>query len=286
VTGKHRDGTPYALDAARIHRVSAQPIRRNSIADPWPAVQYTVDVPSDLKEADALQFVLTLTDSDNQPASKTASVDILADATPPHITAILPAGETRYKFGDPLRNHYRAQVSVTDAESGVAHVTFVVDGKTTDVAFGNAGSSLANGTYTFFTDVDVAAKNVDTRIHITATAFDYDGNQSQQTTDVVYESVNDGTAPTGSWITPLDGALVAKGNVTLMLRVHAVDDIHVDSVTFDSPLFTSVTADSLANSIYEKSVTFDTPADGSSFVINATVSDSGHQTVLPITPDE
>jgi hypothetical protein len=285
-TGKHRDGTPYALDAARIHRLSAQPIRRNAISDPWPAVQYSVDVPADLKEADALQFALTLTDSDNQSTPKTASVDILADANPPHITAMLPAGETRYKFGDPARNHYRAQVNVTDAESGVAHVTFVIDGHTTDVRFGDAGSAYANGTYTFFTDVDVAAKNVDTRIHIAATAFDYDGNQSAQTADVIYESVNDGTAPTGSWMTPLDGALVAKGSVTLLLRVHAVDDVHVDTVTFDSALFSSVTADRLANDLFEKSVTFDTPSDGSPFVINATISDSGHQTILPITIDQ
>jgi hypothetical protein len=286
VTGKHRDGTPYALDAARIHRISAQPIRRNTISDPWPAVQYTVDLPADLKEADALQFALTLTDADNQPASKSASVDVLVDANAPHITAMLPAAETRYKFGDTARNRYRAQISVTDPESGVAHVTFIVDGHTTDVNFGTSGSSYTNGIYTFFTDVDVAAKNVDTRIHITATAFDYDGNLSAQTTDVVYESVNDGTAPTGSWVTPLDGALVAKGNVTLMLRVHAVDDIHVDAVTFDSTLFSSVTADRLANDIFEKSVTFDTPAGGSSFVINATISDSGHQTVVPITIDQ
>ena len=222
-----------------------------------------------------------MTDADNQATSKNASVDILADATPPHITAMLPAGETHYKFGDPARNHYRAQVSVTDAESGVAHVTFVIDGHTTDVAT----SSYSNGIYTFLTDVDVAAKNVDTRIHITATAFDYDGNQSAQTADVIYESVNDGTAPTGAWITPLDGATVVKGSVTLLLRVHAVDDVHVDTVTFESALFSSVAADRLANDVFEKSVTFATPADGSSFVVNATISDSGHQTIVPITID-
>src|SRR5205814_5220759 len=123
-----------------------------------------------------------------------------------------------------------------------------------DVKFGEAGSSYASGLYTFFTDVDVTAKNIDTRIHIAATAYDYDGNQAAQTTDVIYESVNDGTAPMAWWLTPLDGALVAKGNITLTLRVRATDDIHVDAVRFDSALFTSVTADRLANDIFEKSV--------------------------------
>jgi hypothetical protein len=210
---------------------------------------------------------------------------VLADANPPQITAMLPVAESHYKFGDLSRNKYRAQVTVVDAESGVAHVTFVIDGKSTDVKFGDAGSlTNANG-YTFFTDVDVTAKNVDTRIHITATAYDYDGNHAAQTADVIYDSVNDGTAPLVWWLTPLDGAAVVKGNVTLTLRIRATDDIHVDSVTFDSPLFASVTADRLANDIFEKQVTFDTPADGSPFTISATASDSGHQTVVPITID-
>jgi hypothetical protein len=282
VTAKHRDGTPYVLDATRIHRISAQPLRRTTTSDAWTPVLYNIDVPSDAKESDAIQIVLTLTDADNQSSQKTASVDILADVNAPHITAILPAGETHYKFGDAARNHYRAQVTVTDAESGVAHVTFAIDGRTTDVTAG----SLSNGVYTFFADVDVAAKNVDTRIHITATAYDYDGNLTAQTTDVIYESVNDGTAPMVWWLTPLDGALIAKGTNTLTLRIHATDDIHVDTVTFDSPLFASVTADRLPNDIFQKSVTFDTPTDGSSFTINATVSDSGHQTIVPITIDQ
>ena len=284
VTGKHGDGTPYVLDVSRIHRISAQPLRRNTTSDPWPAVQYSVDVPADVKEADALQFVLTLTDADNQSSQKTASVNVLADTNPPQVAGMLPVGETHYKFGDATRNKYRAQVIVADAESGVAHVTFVIDGQTKDVKIGDPGAS-ANGT-TFFTDVDVTAKNVDTRIHITATAYDYDGNHTAQTVDVIYDSVNDGTAPVVWWLTPLDGAAVAKGNVSLTLRVRAIDDIHVDSVTFDSPLFTSVTADRLANDLFEKRVTFDTPADGSLFTITATVSDSSHQTVVPITIDQ
>jgi hypothetical protein len=54
VTGKHSDGSPYVLDASRIHRISPQPIRRNATTDAWTAVQYSVDVPPDVKEADAL----------------------------------------------------------------------------------------------------------------------------------------------------------------------------------------------------------------------------------------
>jgi len=286
VTGKHRDGTPYVLEASRIHRLSAQPIRRTTATDAWTPVQYTIDFPSDLLEADAVQFALTLTDADNQSSVKNASTSILADTIAPQIAAILPAGETHYKFGDATRNHYRAQVSVTDPESGVAHVTFVIDGTTKDVKFGETGSSLSGGVYTFFTDVDVTAKNVDTRIHVTATAFDYDANQTTQTTDVIYDSVNDGTSPLVWWLTPLDGALVAKGNVTLKLRVRATDDIHVDTVTFDSPLFATVTADRLADNVFESTMTFATPVDGSSFTINATAGDTSHQTTVPITIDQ
>jgi hypothetical protein len=57
VSGKHGDGTPYVLDP-RIHRISAQRLRRTTTSDAWPSVQYTIDVPADVKEADTLQFVL------------------------------------------------------------------------------------------------------------------------------------------------------------------------------------------------------------------------------------
>ena len=50
----------------------------------------------------------------------------------------------------------------------------------------------------------ITAKNVDTRVHITVTAFDYDGNAKQQLVDVIYRSVDIPHVPKAAWIMSWD----------------------------------------------------------------------------------
>ncbi len=137
----------------------------------------------------------------------------------------------------------------------------------------------------------IAAKNTDTRIHVVVTAYDYHGNATPASVDVIFQGVNDGTLPVAQWLTPLDGgALPADSTVSLTLRVHATDDVRVEKVAFTSSAFAAppvLTSPSKAGDLYEQVVTFTTPHAGTPVSITATVSDSNtaHDVVLPIALD-
>ncbi|HJT17385.1 MAG TPA: Ig-like domain-containing protein, partial [Thermoanaerobaculia bacterium] len=263
--------------------VMNQQISRGSVDAPWPAGHFTFALPRDFAEGMPIHFTATVTDSVNQSTSATQDVPLLADNVPPQIVSLTPASETHFKFG----STYRVTLQAKDAESGVAHVTFSYDNKSVDVT---SGSVDANGVATFSTDATVTAKNAATRIHITATAYDAHGNSTPATTDVIYDSVNDGTIPVAQWLTPVDGAALPAGQSTVVkLRVHATDDVRVESVQFDSAAFAAPVAavtTPLPGAIYEQTATINVPASGS-FTITATVSDSdpAHNVVLPITID-
>ncbi|MDQ6799844.1 MAG: Ig-like domain-containing protein, partial [Acidobacteriota bacterium] len=270
--GVHLDGSPYELP------ISNQQVTRAAVDAAWPAVHFGVDLPRDLKEGDALHVTATVTDSINQAASAAADVAVLTDSTPPRIVSISPASETHVKFG----TNYRIVLIANDSESGIAHVTFAYDNKLVDLTYGALN--------TFSTDAVVTAKNADTRIHIVATAYDFHGNSTAATTDVIYDGLSDGTVPVAQWLTPLDGAALPAGqSMPVKLRVHATDDVHIESVQFESNAFVSPVAPVTspdANGVYERIATINVPANGS-FVVSATVSDANpaHNVVLPITID-
>ncbi|HUJ13824.1 MAG TPA: Ig-like domain-containing protein, partial [Thermoanaerobaculia bacterium] len=277
ITGARLDGSSYDLP------VLNQQVSRTAVDAPWPAAQFAFALPPDLKEAQPLHFVATVTDSVNQSASASSDVPLLADSIPPQIVSLTPVSETHYKFGD----SYRITLEAKDAESGIAHVTFTYDGKSVDVSFGSVDGS---GVATFFTDAAATANNADTRIHIIATAYDFHGNSTPAAVDVIYDSVNDGTIPVAQWLTPLDGAALPAGqSVAVKLRVHATDDVHIEAVQFDSAAFAAPVAPvttPAAGAIYEQTAMVNVPPSGS-FTITATISDSdpSHDVVLPITID-
>jgi hypothetical protein len=292
VTGKKTNGDDYPLPASLVHPSGNQQVQRPSTSAPWTPspVTFGVDLPADLKEGTPLHFVLTVKDSDQQVTTKTADVDVLTDNTAPVVVSLDPKPETHYKYVTGATNTFPIVVKVKDAESGVAHVRVTHDGNDVDLTSGTYDAATA--TWTFTTNGKITAKNADTRVRITATAFDYHGNSTPVTADVIYESVNDGTLPVAQWISPLDGAALPAGtDVTLKLQLHATDDVHVDKVAFTSSAFSStpapLTAPTRGGNIYEQTVTFKTPAAGTPLVITATVSDSdpGHDVTLPISID-
>ena len=160
-------------------------------------------------------------------------------------------------------------------ETGVAKVIFNYDGKTATVSSGSYDA--ASGVYTFTTSVAVPPKNADTRIHIIATAYDFRDNNIAQTTDVIYDSVNDAEIPKAVWITPLDGAALPTNqtNWQTTLRVRATDNVKITQVKFESAqLTTPVTVlnpKSGTTDIFEAKATLNLPIDLTTpFVITVT----------------
>lgn len=284
VVGSHKDGTPYELDASRIKPSTNQQASRAAVDAAWPAVKFGVDLPVDLKQGDPLHFTATIVDSINQATTAVADVLLKSDAVAPRIISMTPAAETHFKYG----TTYPVTVQVKDGESGIGHVTVAYEAKIVDVTVGSYDA--ATGVMTFTTNIAVTAKNADTRIHILATAFDIAGNSSQASTDVIYDSVNDPTVPVAEWLTPLDRAVLpANRSMSIKLRVHATDNVHVEGVRFESAAFASpVPALTTATSpdTYETPAVVNVPATGS-LTITATVSDNdpAHDVVLPITID-
>ncbi|HKB78279.1 MAG TPA: Ig-like domain-containing protein, partial [Thermoanaerobaculia bacterium] len=285
VTGSHTDGSPYELPPSRITPSANQQANRSAVDAAWPPVAFTIDLPPDLEEGEPLHVTATVIDSVNQSASATTDVPLLPDTAAPRIVSMTPAPETHFQFG----NQYRITLRATDDESGIAHVTFSWDNQPpVDVTAGSVDPST--GVFMFSTDVAVTAKNTDTRVHIAATAYDFHGNGSLATVDVIYDSVNDGTIPVAQWLTPLDGSALPAGQMRdVKLRIRATDDVHVEAVQFQSDAFAAplppVSAPS-AGSIYEETATVNVPPSGS-FTVTATVSDAdpAHDVVLPIVID-
>ena len=289
-TGQHADGSSYPLPDAAFKPSPNPQVTRPGTSSPWPVpVTVGIDLPSDLKEGTTLHLTATVTDSDAQKTLAQADVNVLVDNQPPVIVSLDPKAETPYKYTTGSANTFPIVVVVKDAESGVARVHLDYDTHSLDMTRG--AYDAATGQWTFTATGLIAAKNADTRIHIVATAYDYHGNTTPASADVIFRSVNDGTLPVAQWVTPVDGgALPADTNVSLTLRVHATDDVRVEKVAFTGSAFTApgvLTSPSKAGDLYEQVVTFTTPHAGTPLTITATVSDSDptHDVVLPITLD-
>jgi hypothetical protein len=290
VTGQHADGSAYQLLDSAFQPSSSQHATRPDTTSPWSPspVVFGVTAPKDLKEGTPLHVTVTVTDSDNQASTKSSDVNLLVDTIPPVIVSLDPKPESVYKFVPGAANTFPIVVKVKDAESGVAKVHINYDGHDFDVTTGSYDAVSA--TWTFSANGLIVAKNADTRIHIAASAYDFHGNTTPVSADVIFQSVNDGTLPVAQWLTPLDlAALPAKTPVALTLRVHAIDNVKVEKVVFASSAFATqtLTAPTSSGDIYEQVVNFTTPDAGTPFTITATVSDSSpdHDVVLPISID-
>jgi Bacterial Ig-like domain/F5/8 type C domain len=279
--GPKTDGTEY------VQSKTAE-ARRNSVGDPWPPVALTFNLPLTLTSGTTTEFTATVTDVRGLSASATGSVSILADAIKPVIVSTTPAPEKTYT----LNAKYNVAAVVSDAETGVSEVQFVIDGTQHRVFAASSTSGPGAGTRTFTSpQITATARNVDTRIPIIFRAIDYHGNITTKTFDVVYIGVNDPTAPKGTWLCPIDRAVIPASQTAygLSLKVRAQDDVSVTAVKFRIPgLAEPVAASRIGTSDdFEVLATFDTPAAGSDFTIAAIISDADetHTIELPIAID-
>jgi hypothetical protein len=294
VTGTLRDGSAFTFPDALIHPRPSQQITRANATAAWPAADFTIDVPPTLASGTPIAITAIVTDSANKASTPVStSVAITPDTIAPQLTITSPIAETSYSFGNGTTT-FAIRASAIDAESGLARVDFAYDGKTISVPVASATRDSATGAYVFTTTATVTAKNIDTRIHITATAYDNGGNATARVVDVIYTSVGITNVPRAAWITPLDGAalVAAEANVPLTLRLRATAEpagfkptVHFTS----SALVTAppaLTAPTSGSDVYEQVVHVTVPASGS-FTITAFIDDAdpSHQVVLPIAID-
>ena len=266
--------------------IASQKITRLSTTEPFSDAVFLWTVPLDSGEGSAT-VVATVTDSINKSTTAEAPLAILTDTIAPRILAFAPDAESRYRFG--VNGSYEIVAVARDDQSGIARATITVGGVE---VFNGAGTFDPNtGVMTFRKTVAVPPKNADTRIAIVVRAFDHRNNSVAETHEVIYERVDDATLPEAAWLSPLDGATLPSNVAGWLatLRVQATDDVKVTSVRFEStalaaPIVVTSPKSGAAN-MFETKAALTMPADGSSFVMRAIVSDGNpaHDVELPIT---
>ncbi|HEV8659233.1 MAG TPA: hypothetical protein VGS96_11450, partial [Thermoanaerobaculia bacterium] len=279
------------LGGASYSETQTKQVTRATVADPWPPAQITFKLPADLDPAAPATFTTTVTDVRGLNTQTTATLPLLSDTGKPSILSLTPAAETNYHLGD----RYTVEAVVTDAETAVAEVDFVIDGQTYRVLADSpsvVNGPVAGSKKVPSPQITVPAKNIDTRINIIVTAKDYQGNTSSRTFEVVYIGVNDPAVPKGTWLCPVDRGVIpaALTNFALPLRVRATDDIAVTSVTFRVPGIADPIVASQAGTTDEYTATATlatTPAAGSDFILTAIISDADttHTIEVPIAID-
>ena len=83
----------------------------------------------------------------------------------------------------------------------------------------------------------------DTRIHVVATAFDYHGNATPASVDVIYQRVDDSTIPRAQWVTPQERSEILRKDLALvdqarkLLRDNRMDESKalVEQILTDDP---------------------------------------------------
>ena len=280
LTATQSNGTPYTKSLVKQ-------ATRTSVNVPWSAVLLDFDLPPTLQEGSTATFTANVTDARGQTTSVPATLNILEDLAKPAIVSMTPPAESRY----PIGFKYQIETVVQDLESGVQRVVFTFDGQTVTVL--GTDPSVTPGfqprSWRFVSgQITVPAKNVDTRIPITVTAYDYHGNEQAHTVEIVYVGVNDPTVPKGAWLCPLDRATLPANQTafSLNLQVRATDDIAVTGVKFVIPgIVDPVPAARVGTTdTWQATTSITTPAAGTPFSITAVVSDANteHDVTLPI----
>ncbi|HET8772701.1 MAG TPA: carboxypeptidase regulatory-like domain-containing protein, partial [Thermoanaerobaculia bacterium] len=280
LTATQADGSPYTKSLV-------QQATRTSVAVPWTAASFDFDLPPALKENSVATVTATVTDARGQAAPASASLPILEDLVQPALVSLDPPAETHYSIG----TQYTIAAVVQDLESGIQRVVFTFDGQTVTIL--GTDASVTPGaqprSWRFATPpVTVPAKNVDTRIPITATVYDYHGNVSTRTVEIVYVGVNDPTIPRGAWLCPVDRATLPANQASLpvTLQVRATDDISVTGVKFTVPgIATPIAASRVGiTDVWQATATVATPAAGTPFPLTAVISDANaaHDVTLAI----
>ena len=268
IKGMRNDGIEY--DESK-----SKEVRRNSVGDAWPFPTFDFDLPAILLEGSTATVTAKVTDVRGQEASDTETIAILADGIAPQYLASAPAAETSYQQDQ----KYEISATITDPESGLASVTFVVDGKTIVVTpTDTVRFKLQPQPKTWKVTsglITVTPKNVDTRVPIVISARDYHGNVQTRTIEVIYIGNNDPNAPKAAWLCPLPSAALPAATASqLTLQVYAFDNI--TTVTFTVPgLAQPLTATRVGTSdVFAATANITTPAAGESFIVTAVVRDA------------
>lgn len=273
-----------AIDGSAIRTfVGDATVTRTSTAEPFPPAIFTYTLPQNLKDGSAT-LIASVKDAVDLTGTANGTLTVLADTLAPRLVSLTPAPESRFAFNQKIVVLF----SVADDETAIARATMTIDGTSVTPTM-----STANGVTTFRYEYDTPRRNADTRVRISATAYDLRDNPLTATTDIIYERRDDASVPSAAWITPLDGAALpyAHSGWKATLRVRATDDTKVTSVRFESSAISggalTVTSPRAGTTDEyevktELALTSDAP-----FVIKAIVSDGTpeHDVELPITID-
>jgi len=284
------------LDGSSTTLVSAATsISRHLFTDPWPSAALSLTIPRSVAGGAKVNLTTSVSDIRGFSASpKVDSITMATDAVAPvsqpvtiDVVRNVPATPAlTFNNGD----QYRVRAFASDAETGVASMTFTIDG--TPYTVNAAPPSIyhsSTGVWEFVSPtITVQSHNNDAAIAINARATDYAGNSSSASASVTYLGIHDPNAPTVAWIAPLhDGAWPANvTNFTAKLRLFASSPLPLIA-TFDVPGAGTLTATRTGNELNVTLNNFTTPAAGTAFQIVARVSDGdgGHRIDLPINID-
>ncbi|HEX2832542.1 MAG TPA: Ig-like domain-containing protein [Thermoanaerobaculia bacterium] len=262
-------------DGIEYDEAKSKEVRRNSVGDAWAFPTFDFNLPATLLEGGTATVTAKVTDVRGQEVSDQKTIVIQPDVVAPQFISSSPENNTSYQQDQ----QYEIATVITDLESGLAAVTFTVDGKTIVVTPADTVRfkpqtqprtwRVTSGTIT------VSPKNVDTRIPIVISARDYHGNVQTRTIEVLYQGNNDPNAPKAAWVCPVpSAALPASTTTPLTLQVYAFDNI--TTVQFTIPGITSpISATRVGTTdIWSATANVTTPAVGEPFIILATVRDA------------
>ncbi|HEV2718851.1 MAG TPA: Ig-like domain-containing protein, partial [Thermoanaerobaculia bacterium] len=271
------------------------PLSRHLFTDPWPSAPLSMTIPRSV--AGGAQVVLTTTVTDIRGFSATPKADTItlaSDAAAP-VSQPVTIEYVKHTVTDALtfnnKDQYRVHGFASDAETGVASMTFTIDGTPYPINAGASGSTYHSntGVWEFVSPtITVQSHNNDYTVAISAKASDYAGNSSSANAAVTYLGIHDPNAPTVAWIAPLHDAAwpAATNNFSAKLRVFASSPLPLVG-TFDVPGAGTLTATRNGNVLEATLSNFTTPAAGTDFQIVAHVNDGdgGHVIDLPINVD-
>jgi hypothetical protein len=285
------------LDGSTNTLVSATTsISRKLFTDSWPNAALSLTIPRSVAGGAKVNLTTSVSDirgfsAPSKVDSITMATDSIAPASQPitiEVVRNVPATPAlTFNNGD----QYRVHGFASDAETGVASMTFTVDAATYTINAGASGSTFhsSTGLWEFVSPtITVQSHNNDVAIAINARASDNAANSSSASASVTYLGIHDPNAPTVSWIAPLHDAAwpAAAQNFTAKLRLFASSPLPLTG-TFDVPGAGTLTATRIGNELNVTLSAFTTPAAGTPFQIVAHVSDGdgGHRIDLPINID-
>ncbi|HEV8432160.1 MAG TPA: Ig-like domain-containing protein, partial [Thermoanaerobaculia bacterium] len=285
-----QDGNPTPLATASAS------ISRKLFTDPWPDAALALTIPRSVAGGSKVNLITTVSDiRGNSATPKTDVLTLATDSTAPvsqpitiQIVKSTVSGSPSNTFNN--GDQYIVHGFASDADTGVASMTFTVGTATYAVTAGQSGSTFHSSTSTWefvSPTITVQSHNNDLAIAINAKAADYAGNTSSASASVTYLGIHDPNAPNVAWIAPLhDAAWPAAATINVKLRVFASSPLPLAG-TFDVPGLGSVAATRNGNELDATLSNFTTPAAGTAFQIVAHVNDGdgGHVIDLPINVD-